>query len=69
MAEKPLEEIIKVLREAIQNKEPNEKVKSHYEEYVERYRMIKIPKVMHMLEFRDLFFKYHDYIKKKKEHK
>lgn len=61
-----LDEATKIITDALKNKEPKDKVKEYYDNYVEVYKSIKQPKVLHMLDFRDLFFKYHDYMKEKK---
>lgn len=60
-----LEQKVNNLRKTMNGGESKDKVKEVYDEYVETYKTIKVPKVMHMLEFRDLFFKYHDYMNRR----
>jgi hypothetical protein len=61
-----LDEVTEILTKAMKDKEPQDKVKEYYDNYVEVYKSIKAPKVIHMFEFRDLFFKYHEYMQEKK---
>lgn len=62
MLEGKLDKVVK----AINENEPKEKVKELYDDYVETYRAIKVPKAFAMIEFRDLFFIYNNYMKEKK---
>lgn len=62
-----LEEKTDMLRRALKDNKPKQEVKKVYGDYVDKYKEIRVPKVIHMLEFRELFFKYHEYMERRNE--
>lgn len=52
-------------KHAIQNNEPKYRVTQFYEEYIEAYKRIHVPKQKHMEDLKDIFFDYFNYMNRK----